>query len=453
MKIVIAHGHIVDPSQGIDATGNVYVEDGKISGIVIFNAASDNTGTSWHSGTGGINISQWDNARVVDATGLYVFPAFVDVHVHLREPGYEYKETILSGTRAGVRGGFGSLCCMPNTNPPNDNETVTGFILGKANSAGYCNVFPIGSITKRLEGKELSEMGLLNKAGCVAFSDDGKPVMNSQIMRKALEYSKVFGVPIVSHAEDAFLSDGGVMNEGHLSTTLGLRGIPAEAEVIMIKRDIELAALTSGRIHVAHVSTSGGVKAIREAKRDGINVTAETCPHYFNATEDAVLGYNTYAKVNPPLRNWKDVEAIKEGLADDTIDCLATDHAPHHMDDKHCEFDRAAFGISGLETALPLNLKLVDDKILSLQRLVYKMATAPSAILKLGKGTLRAGASADITVADLNREFIVEPEKFASHGKNTPFKGLRLRGMAVYTLVNGIIKYDEKDDDAFRTNV
>jgi dihydroorotase len=424
-NIIIKGGHIIDPSQGINEVATLVIEDSRIKEIL----------------PGGSDIPDNGSYRLIDAGGLYVFPGLVDMHVHLREPGYEYKETIRTGTMAAVRGGFTSVCCMPNTKPVNDNETVTEFILRKAFAEGACYVFPIGAITKAQKGEELSEMGMMYEAGCVAFSDDGMPVMNSLIMRRALEYSKVFGVPIISHAEDRALSAQGVMNEGRLSHELGLRGIPREAEIVMIKRDIELAKLTGARLHIAHVSTKGGVEAVREAKRASIQVTAETCPHYFSLTEDAVRGYRTEAKVNPPLRAREDVEAIKEGLSDGTIDVIATDHAPHHRDEKACEFDRAAFGISGLETALSLSLRLVDDGVLSLEALVEKMALNPSRILGLGKGTLKKGADADITIVDPEAQWRVEPERFFSKGKNTPFEGFVLKGRAVITICKGRV-YD-----------
>lgn len=429
-RILIKKGHIVDPSQRLDGVGDILIEDGKIKEIG--DLGSD-------SGKQKNNRSKSPDLRVIDATGLYVFPGLVDMHVHLREPGYEYKETIKTGTLAAVRGGFTSVCCMPNTKPVNDNETVTEFILRKAYAEGACYVYPIGAITKGQKGEELAEMGMMFEAGCVAFSDDGMPVMNSLVMRRALEYSKLFGVPIISHAEDRTLSSGGVMNEGELSLSLGLRGIPAEAEVIMIKRDIELARLTGGRLHIAHVSTAGGVEAVREAKKAGIPVTAETCPHYFILTEDAVNGYNTNAKVNPPLRSLRDVEAIKEGLADGTIDVIATDHAPHHSDEKLCEFDRAAPGISGLETALSLSLRLVDEGVLSLAEMVKKMSLSPAEILGLSRGTLKTGSDADLTIVDLNKEFRVEPESFVSKGKNTPFEGFILKGVPIFTICKGSV--------------
>jgi len=436
LKVLIKNGYIVDPSQGIDGVGEILIEEGKIKEV------REHRSGGRRDKAEGLLLEE--EFKVIDATGLYVFPGLVDMHVHLREPGFEYKETIKTGTLAAVRGGFTSLCCMPNTKPVNDNETVTEFILRKAYAEGACYVFPIGAITKGQRGEELAEMGMMYEAGCVAFSDDGMPVMNSLLMRRALEYSKRFGVPIISHAEDINLSAGGVMNEGMVSLSLGLRGIPAEAEVVMIKRDIELARLTGGRLHIAHVSTAEGVRAVRDAKKEGLPVTAETCPHYFTLTEDAVRGYKTKAKVNPPLRTDKDIEAIKEGLSDGTIDVIATDHAPHHRDEKICEFDRAAFGISGIETALSLGLTLVRDGVLSLPGLVEKMSLNPARILNIRKGTLKVGEDADITIIDLNKKWKVEPERFASKGKNTPFEGFILEGLPVITICKG--KIYERDN-------
>jgi len=432
-SILIKNGHIIDPSRGIDGIGDLVIENGKIKTV-----------RSQESGVRSQNkntklLSQNSELRTIDAAGLYVFPGFVDMHAHLREPGFEGKETISSGTMAAVRGGFTSVCCMPNTEPVNDNETVTEFILRKTYAEGACYVFPIGAISKGQKGEELAEMGMMYEAGCVAFSDDGRPVINSLLMRRALEYSKVFHVPIISHCEDLNLSDGGVMNEGTVSTFLGLSGIPAAAEEVMTARDIILAELTGGRLHIAHVSTEGSVRLIRQAKELGVRVTAETCPHYFSITEDAVKGYNTNAKVNPPLRTQRDVEAIKEGLRDGAIDVIATDHAPHHRDDKLREFDKAPSGISGLETALSLSLKLVRDGLLTMSQLVEKMALNPARIMKLNKGTLNIGSEADVVVIDADREWKVDPERFASKGKNTPFGGWVLKGMPVMTICKGKI--------------
>ena len=424
-SIIIRNGHIVDPSQNIDGIGDVLVENGKIKEILL------------KKGSTKLQKKKISEIRTIDATGLFVLPGLVDMHTHLREPGFEHKETIKTGTMAAVKGGFTTVCCMPNTSPVNDNRTVTDYILRKAYAEGACYVYPIGAITKGQKGEELAEIGMMYEEGCVAFSDDGRPVMNSLIMRRALEYSKIFKVPIISHCEDINLSEGGLMNEGRLSTLLGLKGIPEISEDIMVARDIILAELTGGRLHIAHVSTEGSVRLIKEAKKRGINVTAETCPHYFSLTEDAVEGYNTNAKVNPPLRRQKDIEAIKEGLKDGTIDVIATDHAPHHRDEKLQEFDKAPFGISGIETALSLSLRLVNDGILKLSQLVEKMALAPAKILGINRGTLKIGSDADIVIIDINREFKVKSEEFISKGKNSPFEGWTLKGMPVITICKG----------------
>jgi dihydroorotase len=427
--ILIKNGHIIDPSHGINGRGDIFIEDGKIKEIRMQEAGGRSKKQEARS--------QKSEFKIIDASGLYVLPGLVDMHVHLREPGFEHKETIRTGTRAGIIGGFTSLCPMPNTNPVNDNPTVTAYIIRKALEEGFCKAFPIGAITKGQRCEELAEMGLMHEAGCVAFSDDGRPVMNALIMRRALEYSKAFNAPIISHCEDINLSDEGVMNEGFLSTKLGLKGIPDASEEAMIARDIILATLTGGRLHIAHVSTKGSVELIRRAKSDGINITAETCPHYFSITEKAVEGYNTNAKVNPPLRTEEDLEAIKEGLKDGTIDVIATDHAPHHKDEKLQEFDKAPFGISGLETALSLGLRLVYEGVLTISKFVEKMALNPARILGIDGGTLKAGAPADIVIVNVDKEFTVNAENFTSMGKNTPFEGWLLKGMPVMTICNG----------------
>jgi len=429
MRILIKNGHIIDPSQGIDRVGDILIEDGKIKELIMQDAGYKMQDRK-------IKDHESDS-RIIDAKGLYVLPGLVDMHVHLREPGFEYKETIKTGTMAAIKGGFTTVCCMPNTYPVNDNASVTEFIIRKAAQKGYCTVLPIGAITKGQKGKELAEIGTMINEGCIAFSDDGHPVMNSLIMRRALEYSKTFDVPVISHCEDLTLSEGGVMNEGLMSVTLGLGGIPAEAEQIMVFRDILLVELTGGRLHIAHVSTEGSVNLIRDAKKRGVNVTAETCPHYFSITEDAVKGFDSNAKVNPPLRTERDIKAIKEGLRDGTIDVIATDHAPHHRDEKLREFDMAPFGISGLETALSLSLRLVEEGILTMNQLVEKMVLNPSRILRLNKGTFKVGANADIAIVDINKEYRVESERFVSKGKNTPFEGWVLKGMCFLTICKG----------------
>lgn len=422
MKILIKNGRIVDPSQGLNGVMiDLLIEGRKIKKL--YKRAA--------------RLSLGPKDKTIDAKGLHVLPGLVDMHTHLREPGFEHKETIASGTRAAVRGGFTSLCAMPNTSPVNDNAGITEYILQKANKEGVCWVFPIGAITKGQFGEELAEMGLMKEGGCVAFSDDGNPVKNSALMRRALEYSRAFGVPVISHSEDLDLSSNGVMNEGLLSYSLGLSGIPAAAEETAIFRDVSLAALTGARLHVAHVSTEGSVRIIRDAKARGIQVTAETCPHYFSITEDAVEDFDTNARVNPPLRTKKDVKAIKKGLSDGTIDVIATDHAPHHKNEKQREFDMAPPGISGLETALSLSLKLVDDNVITLPELVEKMALNPALILGIDKGTLMPGSAGDITIVDLKSEYQVDAEQFVSKGKNSPFDGWSLKGRPVATICKG----------------
>lgn len=428
MKILIRNSHILDPSQNIDCRGDILIEDSKISELIIKRKEQRQNHKE--------NI-QAD--KIIDANGLLVIPGLIDMHVHLREPGFEYKENIRTGTFAAIKGGFTTVCCMPNTNPVNDHASVTEFIIRKAKQEGYCSVYPIGAITKGQKGDELAEIGTMKNEGCIAFSDDGRPVMNSTVMKRALEYSKTFGVPIISHSEDLTLSEGGVMNEGLLSVKLGLRGIPPEAEQIMIFRDILLAELTGGRLHIAHVSTAGSVRLIREAKKRGVNITAETCPHYFSITEDAVEGYNTNAKVNPPLRTVKDVEAIKEALADGTIDVIATDHAPHHNDEKLNPFDSAPFGISGLETAFGLSMKLVQEGILTKKELIEKMTVNPAKILGINEGTLKTNSFANLVIINENKEYVVKAENFVSKGKNTPFEGWMLKGLPVFTIYKGRI--------------
>lgn len=420
MKILIKNGRIIDPSHDIDGHQEILIEGSKIQGL-------------YPKGKGP------KSDRVIDASGCIVIPGLVDIHSHLREPGFEYKETIKTGTTAALKGGFTSVCCMPNTNPINDTITVTEYIIEKALKEGSCTVYPIGAITKGHKGKELTELEALTKAGCIAFSDDGKPVTNSLIMRRALEYSRIFDVPIISHCEDLKLSEGGVMNEGFISTILGLKGISKAAEEIMVARDIALCELTGGRLHIAHVSTEGSIKLIREAKTRGINVTAETCPHYFCLTDESLKTYNTNLKVNPPLRTDKDIETIKQGLKDSTIDIIATDHAPHHTDDKNKEFDAAAFGISGIETAFALGLQLVEQRVLNLKQLIMKMSITPSKIMGIKKGTLKVNADADITIINPKKKFIVNSSMFLSKGRNTPFNGWHLKGTVEKTISMGKI--------------
>jgi dihydroorotase len=425
MNIIVKNGHIIDPASKVDEKLDVLIADGKIVKL----------------GAPG-SVSSPD-AQVVDAAGKLVVPGLIDMHVHLREPGFEYKETIATGTAAAKAGGFTSVCCMPNTNPVNDNRSVTEFILSQAAKDASARVFPIGAITKGSKGEELSEMGELRAAGCVAVSDDGRPVMNAAIMRRAMEYARVFDLLVISHCEDSSLSAKGVMHEGFVSTELGLRGIPRSAEDVMTARDISLAELTGSRVHIAHVSTAGSVDLLRAAKARGVKVTAETCPHYFALTDEAVRGYNTMAKMNPPLRTAGDVAAIKAGLKDGTIDVIVTDHAPHGMDEKSGEFDYAPFGIVGLETAVGLSLRLVQEKVLSISQLVERMSMAPGKIIKNG-GTLSVGVRADITIIDPDLDWTVKASEFRSKSRNTPFDGWKLRGRAVQTLVDGSLRIYEK---------
>jgi dihydroorotase len=423
MNLLIKGGRVIDPSQKLDDTLDLLVENGVISEI-------------------GKGLKAPVGAEIIDAAGKYVVPGLVDMHVHLRDPGLEYKEDIISGTRAAAAGGFTSIVCMPNTKPVIDNKAIASYIINKAKVEGFANVFPVGSITYGLNGERMSEMGELKEAGCVAVSDDGKPVNNPELMRRALEYARGMGIMVITHAEELSLVGSGVMNEGFTSTEIGLKGIPRIAEDIATARDVMLAEYTNSPIHIAHVSTSGSVRIIREAKARGVQVTCETAPHYFTLTDDAVRGYNTNAKMNPPLREAADVAAVKAGLSDGTIDAIATDHAPHHLDEKDMEFDVAMNGIIGLETSLPLSLKLVEEGVLSLGLLVEKMSVNPSKILSLNRGTLKAGSIADITVIDPLAEWMVDPDKLASKSKNSPFLGWSVTGAASATILAGKVVYN-----------
>ena len=422
MSILIKDGYVIDPGRFI-GTADVLIENGKIAVV-------------------GPNLSAPAGSRVISANGKLVLPGFVDVHVHFREPGFEYKETIQSGSAAAVAGGFTTVCCMPNTSPINDNQAVTEFILERSRLAGLANVLPIGAITKGSEGKELAEIGDLRRSGCVAISDDGKPVMNSLVMRRAMEYALAFGLTVVDHCEDLHLAEGGCMNEGLISTELGLPGIPAAAEDVMVARNLALSELTGARLHLAHISTAGSVRMVREAKSRGIPVTAEACPHHFTLTEELVRGYNTHAKMNPPLRTWTDVQAIKDGLRDGTIDVIATDHAPHATQEKQQDFTEAPFGIVGLETALSLTLGLVEEGVLSLEQAVQKLTSAPAVAFGLDKGTLAVGADADVVVVDQQEQWEVDPSKFRSKSRNTPFAGWKVKGRVNVTIVGGRVVFE-----------
>ena len=423
MKILIKNGRLIDPVNDMDMVTDLLVEDGKVAWIE-------------HN----IPVSSSD-IEVIDATGQLVIPGLIDMHVHLREPGYEYKETIKSGTMAAAAGGFTTVCCMPNTKPVNDSQSVTEFILHKAATEGVVNVLPIGAITKAAKGEEITEMAELRDAGCIAFSDDGRPVMNSSVMRRALEYAKMFGLPLISHCEDLALSEDGVVNEGRVSTELGLKGIPNASEDIITARDIALSELTGGRVHIAHVSTKGSVDLIRIAKQKGLNVTAETCPHYLVLTDEAVTGYNTNAKMKPPLRSQEDVEAVRSGLKDGAIDVIATDHAPHAQEEKEMEFDYAPFGITGLETALSIIMRLVEEGLLTLNEMVIRMSSKPAMILGIDRGNLKVGAVADITIINPHSTWVVESLNLKSKGKNTPFEGWKLKGQVSTTIVGGRVVY------------
>ncbi len=419
-SILIKNGRVIDPANKIDAVMDIFIDDGKI--IEIGNSLATHRSPL---------------TTIIDASNKIVVPGLIDIHVHLREPGYEYKETIKTGTEAASAGGFTTIACMPNTKPVNDNQSITDFILDKAKKDGIVNVYPVGAITKGLKGEELSEIGELKSAGVVAITDDGRPVMNSELMRRAMEYASMFDLPVLSHCEDLQLSEGGVMNEGFVSTELGLKGIPNAAEIVMAARDIALAELTGARLHIAHVSAAGSIMLIRDAKKRGLKVTCETAPHYFTLTDKDVSDYNTNAKINPPLRSEDDLKAIREGLKDGTIDAIATDHAPHEASEKDVEFDKAPFGIIGLETALPLTLKLVEDGILSLNDAIAKLTINPARILGLNKGTLSVGADADITIIDPEEEWLIDVTKFKSKGKNSPFHGWKVKGRVEMVIVNG----------------
>ena len=380
--------------------------------------------------------------KTIDASELHVFPGLIDMHVHLREPGYEYKEDIASGSAAAVHGGFTQICCMPNTNPVCDNAAVVGYIVARGKEVGLCKVRPIGAITVGEKGEQLAEIGKMKDAGAVAISDDGRPVSDARVMRLAMEYASDFGLICLSHCEDKSLVDGGVVNEGYNSTLAGLKGIPRAAEEIMIAREIILAETLQKRAHICHVSTKGGVQLLREAKARGVAISAETCPHYFTLTDDIVLSYDANTKVNPPVREKEDVEAIKEGLRDGTLDCIVTDHAPHHVDEKSVEYNLAAFGISGIETSFALSYtNLVRGGVLTLEQLAERMSTAPARILNLEGGELKEGGVADIMLADLNEKYVIDSKKFVSKGKNTPFDGTEVYGRVKYTIVDGKIKY------------
>ena len=438
MNLLIKNARVVDPASGTDARLDIFIEGGKIAemGPEIPEAKVGRGGP----GSGSADSGQ-PPGEVIDARGKVLVPGLIDMHCHLREPGFEYKETIESGSKAGAAGGYTSLACMANTLPVNDNRAVTEYIIRQAREKALTHIYPIGAVTKELKGESLAEIGELKDAGVVALSDDGKPVMNAGLFRRALEYARGFGLTIISHCEDLILAGQGVMNEGFVSTSLGLRGIPNAAEELMVLRDIALAELTGASLHVAHVSTAGSVRAIREAKARGIKVTAETAPHYFTLSDEAVRGFDPNTKMNPPLRTARDVAAIIAGLKDGTLDAIATDHAPQTAIEKDVEFDYAANGIVGLETALPLTLKLVQGGHLPLMQAIEKLTDQPARILGIDKGRLRVGADADLTLVDLDRKQAIDVRDFKSKSRNSPFQGWELKGFAVLTIVAGRIVY------------
>ena len=419
---VLQNGRIIDPVSGVDSIGDLWIKDG-------------------------VTISPEEtvpeNCQLFDLQGKWVVPGLIDMHVHLREPGEEYKETIESGTKAAAAGGFTAVACMPNTIPVNDCAPVTDFIIKTAQSKGSARVYPVGAISKASQGTGLAEYGEMKAAGVVAVTDDGLPVLDSQLMRRAMEYAGSHDLLVMSHSEEMALSKNGSMNEGVISTRLGLRGIPVAAEAIMVYREIALAELTGQRVHIAHVSTGAAAELIRQAKARGVQVTAETTPHYFTLTEEAVGDYNTNAKMNPPLRTEEDRQAIRKGLQDGTFDAIATDHAPHSVLEKELEFDQAANGIIGLETSLPLALGLVRDGVIDAVRLVELMSVAPARILKVAGGTLAVGNIADVTVIDPDKEFVFTKESILSKGKNSPFLDWKLQGKAVLTIMGGRITHSE----------
>jgi dihydroorotase len=423
--LLIRGGRVIDPAQNIDRIDDVLVRDGLVVSI---------------GHEGGQPLGRAD--ETIEAGGLIVAPGLVDMHVHLREPGREEDETIETGTRAALAGGFTSVACIPNTEPPIDTQAAVEFIHQKAARADTCNVFVVACVSRGREGKELAEIGRLVEAGAVAFSDDGAPVYDAELMRRALEYCRMFDKPILAHEEVLELSRGGVMNEGLVSLLLGLPGMPAAAEDVMIGRDVTLTEATGGRLHVMHVSTAGGVALIRDAKRRGVRVTAEACPHHFTLTDESLRGFDSNYKMSPPLRTAADVEAIIEGLVDGTIDCIATDHAPHAREKKMLELDRAPFGILGLETAVGLSVtRLVATGRIGWPRLIESLSTLPARILGINRGTLRPGAVADVTLIDPERSWQVDINTFRSKSVNSPFHGWTLRGRAVATIVGGRVKY------------
>ena len=427
MHLLIANARIVDPSQELDAKLDLLIEDGTIAKV---------------------DKKIKANVEVFDANGLVITPGFIDLHTHLREPGQEHKETIATGTASAVAGGYTAVCAMANTMPPNDERAVTEMVLAEAARNGWCRVYPIGAVSKGLKGEALAELADLRAAGCVAVSDDGKPVYNAQLMRRALEYCSMLGMPLVAHEEDADLNEGGVMHEGFYSTLLGMGGIPAASEETLVARDVILARLTSAHVHVAHLSTRGAIDTVRRARAEGIKVTCEVTPHHIALGDDAVQSFSTSVKMNPPLRSAEHREAILEGIADGTVDAIATDHAPHHFDEKNVEFDLAPFGVIGLETAFGVCYEhLVRDKVIKLPRLVDLLSCGPARVFNLPGGTLRPGSLGDVTVLDLEARYQVT-NTFHSKASNSPFIGETLHGRPVATIVGGVVRHDMRPKPA-----
>ena len=419
--MILKGGRVLDPSQDLDKVCDVFIQDGKVAGI-------------------DQNIESKD-AKVLDVSGLLVTPGWLDIHTHLREPGQSHKETIQTGTEAAAAGGFTTLACMANTHPVNDNSFVTSYLREKIANEALVNVFVIGAVTKGLEGKELAAIGSMWEAGIVALSDDGMTVMNSYLYRKAMDYAKRFGLTIISHCEDTGLKGRGVMNEGFHSTKFGLRGNPKASEEIMVARDILLAELTGAKLHIAHVSTKGSVELVRQAKARGIAVTGEATPHHLNLTDEAVANYDTNTKVAPPLREPEDIEALCAAVADGTLEVLASDHAPHAAEEKEVEFDQAEFGMIGLELAFSLYYKKVLEKKFSLNRMVQAMTVNPASVIGVPKGTLKIGADADVTIADLTKKWELDRFQLKSKSQNTPFHGHQMNGRVAYTLLGGRVIY------------
>jgi dihydroorotase len=421
MNLLIQNGRVIDPTQRLDAKVDIAIEAGVIAGI-------------------GKKLKS--SGEVIDAAGLVIVPGFIDLHTHLREPGQEHKETIASGTRAAVAGGYTAVCAMANTMPPNDERAVTEMIIAEAARNGACRVYPVGAVSRGLKGEELAELADLRAAGCVAVSDDGQPVFNAQLMRRALEYSAMLRIPVIAHEEDHHLSDGGVMHEGFYSTLLGMTGIPAASEETMVARDVILARMTGAHLHVAHLSTAGAVDAVRNARRAGVRVTCEVTPHHLALTDETTQSFSTNLKMNPPLRSKEHQDAVLKAVADGTIDAIATDHAPHHFDEKNVEFDLAPFGVIGLETAFSICYdRLVRARIIDLDRLIELMSSGPARAFNLPGGTLRPGSPADITLLDLDARFQVT-NTFRSKASNSPFIGETVQGRVVATIVGGAVQYD-----------